>query len=326
MPNHVFWCKLDGMKPTLHSLFCLFVFLTGLLTSARAQQQLLIIGDSLSKEYEYEIAGIGGNSKARNIRNWAEILDDKRHSHFDFGSSSTYPDLRLLGHQYNWSIPGSFAKQWVDYLSSGSLLDYIYGIKKLESQLKNEVERVVIFVGGNDIRTNYESIYKGNSATNFINNTFNDIEDIVNWVRSKKPSLQIVLVSVPHIGCTPKTNAAHPYNAVKTGRVTTALTTLNNRLATFASQKKIGFCWDVFNITKGLLTANHFLIGGVKILKNPPNSDGNPYYLFLGDGFHPNQPCQAIFAQRILDTFNAKYALKVPRLTDQEILKTILKI
>lgn len=314
------------MKTKLTSLLCSLATVLGLASSLSAAEQLLIIGDSLSKEYEYELPGIGGNSKAKGIMCWSEILDDKRHSYFDFGSSKTYGDLRLIGHKYNWSVPGSFADDWVDYLSSGVVLDYVYGINTLSSQLKNEADRVVIFVGGNDIRVNYESIYKGNSPNKFINDTFNEIEDIVNWVRNKKSSLEIVLVSVPHIGCTPKTSKAHPYSALKTGRVTAALTNLNNKLATFAKSKKIGFCNDVFEITKGLLTTEYFTIGGVKIYKNPPHADGNPYYLFLGDGFHPNQPCQAIFAQRILDCFNSAYKHNFPRLTDQEILKDILKI
>lgn len=314
------------MKPTPRLFLCAISMVLGYATHAPAADQLLVIGDSLSKEYEYEYAGIGGSSKAKNIRNWCEILDDKRHSYFDFGASAVYTDLRLIGHKYNWSVPGSFANQWVDYLSSGSILDYVYGISKLESQLKNEVERIVIFVGGNDLRVNYESIYKGNSASKFIDETYREIEDIVNWVRKRNSKAEMVLVSVPHIGCTPKTSKAHPYNATKTGRVTTALTTLNNKLANLAARKKIGYCGDVFAITKTLLTSDFLTIGGVKILKNPPNSDGNPYYLFLGDGFHPNQPCQAIFAQRILDCFNARYARKIPRLTDQEILRSILKI
>ena len=289
-----------------------------------AADQLVIIGDSLSKEYEYEISGIGGNADAQGIMSWAEILDEYRHKDFDFGSSAIRADLRLIGHSYNWSVPGSFARQWVSYLQADFPMDYVYGIPELEDQLHGEAERVVIFLGGNDIRTSYEAIYKGNSATKFINDTYSNITSVVNWVRSQNSKLEIVLVSVPHIGCTPKTNGAHPYNATKTGRVTTALNTLNGKLATFASQKKIAFCADIFNITKGLLTADRLNIGGVAIYKNPPHADGNPRYLFLGDGFHPNEPCQAVFAQRILDCFNARYQHNIPRLTDQEILTKVL--
>ncbi len=309
------------MKTDLKSLVGALALLASPLFAA---EQLLIIGDSLSKEYEYELAGIGGNSDAQGIMSWTEILDEYRHGDFDFGGSAIRPDLRLIGHKHNWSLPGSFARQWVDYLDADFPMDYVYGIPELEDQLQGEVERVVVFLGGNDIRTNYEAIYKGKSSTKFINDTFNNITSIVNWVRSRNSKLQVVLVGVPHIGCTPKTNGAHPYNATKTGRVTTTLTTLNNKLAAFAAQKKIAYCGDIFTITKGLLTSDRLLIGGVPVYKNPPHADGDPHYLFLGDGFHPNQPCQAVFAQRILDCFNARYNLGIPRLSDKEILSKVL--
>lgn len=293
--------------------------------SVHADQPLLILGDSLSKEYEYEQNFIGGSTDAQGIMNWCEILDDKRHAYFDFGPSKTYGDLRLIGHKYNWSVPGAYADDFATkYLTASFPQDEIYGIPELESQLKNDVERVVIFIGGNDIRTNYGTLYDGGSTTSFINDTYADIAAMVDWVRSKKSSLEMVLVGVPHTGCTPKTNADHPYDPVKTGRITTALTTLNNKLQTLANQRGIGYCADVFEITKFLLTADHLNIGNVPIWKNPTTTTGDPHLLFLGDGFHPNEPCQAIFAQRILDVFNAKYSHAFPRLTNSEILTDIL--
>jgi hypothetical protein len=146
----------------------------------------------------------------------------------------------------------------------------------------------------------------------------------VNWVLGKKSSLKVMIVGVPHIGCTPKTNDFHPYDSVRTGRVTSALNSLNNKLATLANQKGVGYCSDVFDITKVLLTQDYFCLGGVPIWKNPPHEDGDPRYLFLGDGFHPGHACQAVFAQRILDAFNAKYGSSIPRITNTDILTSIL--
>ena len=133
------------MKTDLKSLVGALALLASPLFAA---EQLLIIGDSLSKEYEYELAGIGGNSDAQGIMSWTEILDEYRHGDFDFGGSAIRPDLRLIGHKHNWSLPGSFARQWVDYLDADFPMDYVYGIPELEDQLQGEVERVVVFLGG----------------------------------------------------------------------------------------------------------------------------------------------------------------------------------
>lgn len=315
------------MKLTLPSLPCLLALcLFASSPAGHAAKQLLIIGDSLSKEYEYEILGIGGNSQAAGIRNWCEILDDKRHGNFDFGTSATFNDLRLLGHHYNWSVPGSLADDWWStYLTAGSPIKFVYGIPELEDQVATEAERIVIFIGGNDIRSQYGNLYDGNiTPSSFANSLFNDLEDIVNWVMDRKRSLtEVVVVNLPHLGATPSKNDAHPYHVTKTGRVTSALVNVNNRLATLAQTKGIGYA-DVYTPMLSLVTANHICIGNVPIYRYPVSADGNPRYCFLGDGLHPNMPIQALFAQEILDTFNSKYNNTIARLTNQEILTNVL--
>ena len=226
-------------------------------------------------------------------------------------------------------MPGSFAEDWVEYLGYVDEFDprrYTFGVDELEGQIDSGTERVVIFLGGNNIRVKYEDLYKniGGSATAWVNEVYSYIVDVVEWVLGQNNTMEMVLVSVPHIGCTPKVNGELPYDPVKTGRVTTALNSLNGKLATFAGQKRIGWCPDIYNITLGLLTTDSLCIGGVPIWKNPGQSDGDPRYLFLGDGFHPNMPCQAVFAQRILDTLNAKYNRNLARLTNTEILVDVL--
>ena len=293
---------------------------------AAAADQMLIIGDSLSKEYEYEWAGIGGDAGVTPVMNWAEILDDRRHTNFDFGTSATFNDLRLIAHHYNWSVPGAFAHEWWDkYLSAGSPAKYVYGIPELEDQISNEAERIVIFLGGNEVRSEYGNLYDGNLApATFANALFNDLEDIVNWVMDRKRSTaEVVLVNVPHLGACPAKNDPHPYNATKTGRVTSALVNVNNRLATLAQSKGIGLA-DVYSPMLSLVTSSYLCIGTVPIYRYPPRSDGNSRYAFLGDGLHPNMPIQALFAQRILDAFNAKYNHSYARLTNQEILTSLL--
>ncbi len=307
-------------------LLAMLTMLTMLSPSVHAAQQLLIIGDSLSKEYEYEGDYIGGADAPAGLHSWTEILDDKRHSYFDFGTSSTYADVRLLGHRHNWSIPGSFASEWINkYLTANFPLNYTYGIPELESQLNGSVERVVIFLGGNEIRSQYGNLYDGNLApSTFASGLFNDLEDIVNWVLDRRASgTQVVLANLPHLGACPDKNDAHPYNVTKTGRVTSAITNVNGRLQTLAQTKGIGYA-DIYSTFSGLVNSDHLCIGGVPIWRYPVHSDGDPRYCFLGDGLHPNMPVQAIIAQIILDAFNTKYGTTIPRLTNTEILTNVL--
>ncbi|HEX2751369.1 MAG TPA: hypothetical protein VHM91_25390, partial [Verrucomicrobiales bacterium] len=103
----------------MKTLLCVLCLLAGPAV-ALANDNLLIIGDSLSKEYEFEGPGIGIDTfppPSPYPQNWCEMLDDRRRADFDFGDSDVHSDIRALSHDYNWSVPGSFASEWHnDYL------------------------------------------------------------------------------------------------------------------------------------------------------------------------------------------------------------------
>ncbi len=288
-----------------------------LLVAAAPAENLLVIGDSLSKEYQVEYAGIGGNLSAAHVRNWCEILDARRSASFSMGNFGSHADWRLVGHDYNWSIPGSFAADWRDYLDSASTTP-----DDLVSQLRNNVDRVVVWLGGNDIRSRYGDFYDGGSTVAWIDKVESDIKFVVEWVRSQNPDIPMVMAGVPHVGCTPSKSEAHPYDPVKTGRVTAALDTLNARLKSYALRRGLGWA-DTYGMTRELVTASRWVIGGYRVEK-VASSSGDPDALFMGDGFHPNWPAQAVFAQRFVNAFNERYGMRLPRLTNREIVKDVL--
>lgn len=292
------------------------------LLTARAGENVLIIGDSLSKEYEYEGPGIGIDTFPRPSpypQNWCEILDDRRHDFFDFGDSDFHSDERLLGHDYNWSIPGSFAEEWHnDYLADPP--------SSLVSQLSQpQVKRIVIWLGGNDVRANYGPLYKGElSPAAWAAETYAHLAFVLDWVLARRqPDVQVVLVNVAHLGATPSKNEDHPYDPVLTGHVTAALDDLNAQLSALARAREVGFA-DIYRMTKELVTAQQMSIGGWLIYKRS-SGDGDTDAMFLDDGFHPNMPVQALFAQTILDAFNSRYGTLLPRLTNREIVEKSLE-
>ncbi|MDB6137305.1 MAG: phospholipase/lecithinase/hemolysin [Verrucomicrobiaceae bacterium] len=305
---------------------CLAVGLSGAhVQAAAAQQHCLVIGDSLSKEYEVEFPALyPSNQDSWKARNWIEILAEQRNNWFDLGHFEAFYDPRLVGHQYDWAFPGAKTQEIHDRLYSRSWVDSTWQ-NELRSELKSSVNRVVIFAGGNDVSGYYGDIYNGKSPTLLINKTRDNLLSIVDFVRAVKPSLQIVLVAVPHVGSTPHVQASYPTNTAKTAKVTAALDSLNTQLAALARSRAIGFSSGVYDFTKSMI-AGKFLIGSVQII-DKADADARNTYAFSGDGFHPGTSAQARVAQIILDTFRTKWpSPAIPALTDAEILSKVLHL
>lgn len=290
-----------------------------LATSPAGAAQCLILGDSLSKEYEVEFPALyPANPAAWAARNWAEILHEHRRTWFDLGRFTGYTDPRLTGHEHNWAFPGATTTEIRAQLANP--LNFWWR-NELEGQLEDAVERVVIFAGGNDVDSYYGDLYDGEAATTQLAATRDNLKWLVDYVRGVKASLPIVLVAVPHLGCAPKVQAEHPTDLVKTARVTAALDTLNAELASFAASRGIGFVPEVYDLTRRMI-ADPIRIGGLEFYRQA-DANARARYLFSGDGFHPGTSAHAIIAQAILDAFRAWQPLIEP-LSDREILDEVL--
>jgi lysophospholipase L1-like esterase len=300
-------------------LRCLFLFLLMGLT-LRAEQ-CLVIGDSLTKEYEAEFPGLYPNNPASwQARNWVEILHQHRTGWFDLGTWSAYPDPRLTGHRFNWAFPGATTTDIRNQLSS---IYNFWWTNTLKGQLRTDVQRVVIFAGGNDADSYYANLYNGTVDASVTNTTLGNLQWIINYVRTVNATVPIVLVSVPHVGCTPKIQLDYPTAAVKTARVTAAMDALNASLAAFAQSQGIGFVPGVYDFTKALIT-QPFRIKGIEFYRMA-DADARTRFTFSGDGFHPNTCAHTKIAQMVVDAFNAKYpATLISPLTDDYIISTVL--
>jgi lysophospholipase L1-like esterase len=184
---------------------------------------------------------------------------------------------------------------------------------------------VVIFAGGNDVDDWYGAVYNGSSATTRIKAIRDNLMNIVDYVRSVRSSVPIVLVSVPHVGISPDVQRQYPTDTVKTGRVTAALDTLNAQLASSARTRGVAFADGVYTFTKSLITTR-FFIGGVEIYRTA-DDESRPQYAFSKDGFHPATAPHARIAQIILDTFKKRWpSPNITPLPDSEILRDVLKL
>lgn len=300
-------------------LRCLFLLL--LMSFTLRAEQCLVIGDSLTKEYEAEFPGLYPNNPASwQARNWVEILHQHRTDWFDLGTWSVYPDPRLTGHRFNWAFPGATT---TDIRSQLSSIYNFWWTNTLKGQLRTDVQRVVIFAGGNDADSYYANLYNGTVDASVTNTTLGNLQWIINYVRTVNATVPIVLVSVPHVGCTPKIQLGYPTDPVKTGRVTAAMDALNATLASYAQSQNIGFVPGVYDFTKSLIT-QPFRIKGIEFYR-VADADARTRYTFSGDGFHPNTCAHTKIAQMVVDAFNAKYpATVISPLTDDYIISTVL--
>ncbi|OYW78030.1 MAG: hypothetical protein B7Z37_01445 [Verrucomicrobia bacterium 12-59-8] len=300
-------------------LRCLFLLL--LMSFTLRAEQCLVIGDSLTKEYESEFPALyPANPASWQARNWIEILHQHRTGWFDTGTWSVYSYPRLTGHRFNWAFPGATTTSIRSQLSS--IYNFLW-TNTLKDQLRNDVQRVVIFAGGNDADSYYADLYNGTVDATVTNTTLGNLQWIISYVRAENASVPIVLVSVPHVGCTPKIQQGYPTDAVKTGRVTAAMDALNATLASYAQSLGIGFVPGVYDFTKSLIT-QPFRIKGIEFYREA-DADARTRYAFSGDGFHPNTCAHTKIAQLVVDAFNTNYpATVITPLSDDYIISTVL--
>jgi lysophospholipase L1-like esterase len=313
--------------------------------------------------FQRHLIGLGtvGDGMPATVKNWIEILSDPayRGSQFALGTrKSISVDLPLnssfqlfLRQNHNWAIPGlkadglrKFVQSQATFLELLSddpdfeILAWIlrfsnfdgiadFSLTDLEQQIREQAKRVVIGIGGNDARSIYGTVYNGGSAGKFVEDFVADLADVITRVQTLNPTVQIVLINVPHVGITPNVRESHPYDPLKTGRVSAVLGELNQRLATLAADKHIGYA-DVYTPTLKLLDpANPLCIDGIPF-PNIGTTDGapNPVWLNgpLSDNFHPNTNAQTVIANAVIHAFNRTYQAEIAPLSATETLVNLL--
>ena len=306
----------------LRVLACLATFL---LANLQAAEKWVTIGDSLTKEYAIEFPLLNpDNPFAWGERNWLELLSEHRSAYVDIGQLSTWLDSRLTGHEYNWAIPGTKTSEWKEIIEATIFSNplFVYNHDVLDGYLNNVADRVVIFLGGNDLKGKYSTHYNGTDRTPFVNSLVSNVTIIINHVRSQNATVPIVLVNMPDVGVTPVVQEEFT-DPIKRQLMTDLTDDVNARLRALATQKDIGFA-DIASLTSELTGPRHYVIGGVRFQKSrdPKDLSNDPDYLFSPDGFHPNTPAQLLFANAIARGFNEHYPEldPVPLFSTEEML------
>jgi lysophospholipase L1-like esterase len=249
----------------------------------QAGQKLLVVGDSLTKEYEAEFPALfPSNPPAWEARNWAEVLQGRRSSHFDLGSWSTYGDLRLTGHEFNWAKPGATAREYRNFLrqdaaaeeeiatgAAAALWPFFPSWRAdLQGHAAN-AQKVVVFFGGNDLasgntdpeanptvggsvkRVTYQRIYEGThgegSNPDLLRNAIRkNIRSIVEWFRNPVSNGGTARFSGPMVLCAVPHVGCTPKIQSETGTNATKTAVLTQMIERLNSElAAFAATWDV---------------------------------------------------------------------------------
>ncbi len=339
------------MKNLPLAIFTALLFQTAPVSAA---EQCVTLGDSLTFAYEAEFgSALLSDGFGPEVRNWIEILHDPayRHESFDQGSRNNliaFLFVRLFfRNDYNWALPGLKIEQLRGFVTGETSIEELiagdtllaplieltnfnatddFNINDLETQIQSTAERLVFFIGGNDVRAVYGTIYNGGPAGSFVADFISDAAEILDWAIALNPNLQIVVVNVPHIGITPDVKISVGTDPVGTARVTAVLRDLNRQLAGLANARGLGYA-DIFTPTLLLLEPDPLCIHGITFA-NTGSTIGDLDYVWLNGeysaNFHPNTNAQALVANAIIDAFNTRYQTGIAPLTATEMLGGLL--
>jgi lysophospholipase L1-like esterase len=296
--------------------------------AAAEPRKIMIIGDSQSEEYRFELpfTAPASDPTESNTMNWIEILAEHRSEEFDFGTYKRrlfeWKDVRNAGYEYNWSIPGALTDTWITVLNASFFDDQEYLDSKwtLLDQV-DEVEAVVIFLGGNDMSTVYSRLNRDERPPGWPESVIDQIEEIAEKVRDENSTIPIIIGTFPDVGGTEQRQNDFPNEA---GRqlASTYIAEANQKLQTFADDE--GFpTFDVAKLTLDFIDDAPYRIGNVEFLPfgHPENKPRN---LLCRDGFHPSTASQAVIANMIIAALNEALNADLTPLSEEEILVDVL--
>ncbi len=302
---------------------------------AAAPQNILVLGDSLSEEYAFELPFSAPDSDPTeaNIRNWIEILAATRPAEISFGNYeghlAYYGDYRNGGYALNWAVLGFKTKDLVELIdpprfptTPEQFLDVI-SCPRLKNHLRDDAAYAVVFCSGNDLSSLYSELCTGTATPAQIEGLRDNLAATIDFVRAQRPALPIVLVNAPDIGATPSIKDRAPDPALR-ATATAGIANLNTLLAALAADRGIALA-DSFGITRAIDGATPLRLNGTAFLNTgDPTMENRPQYLFAKDGFHASTAAQALIANEILRALNARYAAGFTLLSNREILATVL--
>jgi lysophospholipase L1-like esterase len=292
-----------------------------------APLRVLAIGDSLTEEYAFELpfSAPDSNPTNANVDNWPDILSTHRAAWLTFGSYSStvlaWQDLRNGGFEFNYGVPGFTTSDWLAVWQA-SLFDFLNYLTK-NNLIRNlaEVDVVIIFLGGNDLKSNYNGIFHDPSPPALLGQAVTNLASIHDFVRTRAPALPIIIATVPDIGATPDVSAKYT-DPTKRLVARARIAAMNASLIAMAAARGATVA-RIDALTDRVFDQVPLQLNGTPFIY-PPNPENSPRPIFCKDGFHPATMAQALIADILVDALNRATGRAIPRLPNREILSPIL--
>lgn len=297
--------------------------------------KVLAIGDSLTEEYAFELPFSAPDSSPlnANVKNWPEILATQRADSFSMGSYNStlfsYTDLRDGGYKYNYGVPGFKTADWVavcqssfeDVFSSDLITSLRYPTQQgLLGHLDN-VGAVVIFLGGNDLKSDYAGIFNNAQAPALLAEAVTNLTFIHDYVRRHKASVPIIIATAPDIGATAEVAGKYT-DPAKRAIARARIAAMNASIIAMAATRGATVA-RVDTVTDRIFDQVPLELNGTTF-NYAPNPENSPRPVFCKDGFHPATMVQALIADQIVDALNRATGSSIPRLANRDILGPIL--
>lgn len=303
-----------------------------------APLRVLAIGDSMTEEYAFEIpfSAPASDPTNANTRSWPELLRIFRPAEATLGpyesTAFTYGDLRNAGHEWNFGIPGMTTRNWFILINtdnpfdppSGEPLGFSYydTRRKLIDELY-AVEAVVILLGANDLKQEYNDLFNDTEAANFSKGVRNRIAAIHDWVRIYRPNVPVVVCTLPDVGATPQISGTYN-DPVKQASTRAKIAALNQSLITWAAGKaRPPAIARIDRLTDRIFDQQPFHLNGT-VFTLPGDPENPPTRVFCRDGFHAATMAQALIANEILRALEAATGRDLTPFSNREILRNLL--
>lgn len=301
----------------------IILFVALVLPARGAALRVLTIGDSLSEEYKFMEGFFSINSK-----NWVELASQRRSSELSWGTYTSsffgYFDWRTGGYRLNYGLPGKTALDWVGILNSTGTLTYD---GKTRNNLSNDInlcDVVVIFLGGNDLKDRYDEIFNNTEPAGYLDSIVTNLGKIHDWVRTRKPTLPIVIATVPDIGATLDINSTYndPFRQQRTRQKIAAM---NASIRSMAATKGAKVA-SVDRLTDLIFDVVPFHLNGTPLIATSTSNTNASNYVFCLDGFHPNTSGQALIANEVMLAVSQATGRTLTSFPNREILTNILNL
>jgi lysophospholipase L1-like esterase len=306
--------------------------------AAAAALRVLAIGDSMTEEYAFELpfSAPESNPTNANARSWPELLRIFRPSEASLGpyesTAFTYGDLRNAGHEWNFGIPGMTTRNWFLLINTDDPfdppsgeplgLDYYDTRRKLIDELV-VAEAVVILLGANDLKQEYNDLFNNSEPSNFATGVRNRIAAIHDWVRIYRPNVPIVVCTLPDVGATPQISGIYN-DPVKQASTRAKIAALNQSIITWAAGKaKPPAIARIDHLTDRIFDQQPFHLNGT-LFTLPGDPENPPTRVFCRDSFHAGTMAQALIANEIMEALEAAAGRDLTPFSNREILDDLL--